>query len=130
MATPAALFRRIAPLGVLTAALLVAACGDGYHDGPIYDPYYPPVYYGTVVVDNQTDTTTVEDVLTFYLAPAGTGSFTGNLLSGPLPPGFAEDVGDFVEDYYDAEADLEFGDLVTWYDVAVPGGDVTTFEVF
>jgi hypothetical protein len=109
--------------------LALGACG-GYDPGP-YDPYPYPDPYGAVWVDNRTDETTFEDVLGFYMALAGTGSYTGNLLSGPLPPGFVEDVGDFVEDFYDAEADVGyFGDVAFWTDVFVPAGDVTTFEVF
>jgi hypothetical protein len=100
---------------------------DGYYD----DPYYygeAPVVFGTVEAANGTDLTTFEWMYGFYLAPAATGMFTGDLLSGPLPPASAEIVGDFEEDLYDAEADLEFGDIVEWFDVPVPGGEVTTFE--
>jgi hypothetical protein len=119
---------RWALAGLAMALLVTAGCG-GYSEGYVYeDPY---VAYGAVEVDNRTDSTTFEDVYGFYMAPAGTGAFTGNLLSGPLPPGFVEDVGDFVEDFYDAEADVgDFGDVSTWFDVLVPAGDVTTFEVF
>ena len=119
-------------VAVSLAGLLVAAgCGGGgYSDGGYYGGP-EPILYGEVEVDNRTDSTTFEDVFGFYLALSGTGEFTENLLSGPLPPGFVEYVGDFVEDYYDAEADVgEFGDVAFWDAVFVPGDDVTTFEVF
>ena len=121
---------RVATLAVLAAGLLAtAACGGGYYEEGYYEEPVP--VYGTVEVDNRTDSTTFEDVYGFYLSPAGSGAWTENLLSGPLPPGFAEIVGDFVEDFYDAEADVgDFGDVAFWDAVFVPAGDITTFEVF
>jgi hypothetical protein len=123
---------RAAACAVVALGLLAtASCGGGYYEDPYYDPYVPAPVHGTVEVDNVTDTTTFEDVYTFYLSPSGSGAWTENLLSGPLPPGFAEVVGDFVEDFYDAEADVgDFGDVAFWDGVFVPGGDITTFEVF
>jgi hypothetical protein len=122
--------RRAALAVVALAFLATAGCGGGYYEDPYYPPGPVPVY-GTVEVDNLTDTTTFENVYGFYLSLAGSGSWTGNLLSGPLPPGFAEIVGDFLEDFYDAEADVgDFGDVAFWDAVFVPAGDITTFEVF
>ena len=67
---------------------------------------------------------------TFFLAPAATDLWTADLLGAPLPPGTAMAVGEFVEDVYDAEADLEFGGFVQWFDVFVPGAEITAFEVY
>jgi hypothetical protein len=122
---------RIARASALLAVLAVTAgCGGGYgYDG--YDSGHDDYYaYGAVEMDNLTDTTTFEDVYGFYLAPAATGAFTDNLLFAPVPPGVIVSAGEFLEDAYDGEADLEFGDLVTWFDVLVPAEAVTTFEVF
>jgi hypothetical protein len=118
----------------MVATATLAGCG-GYGYVEAYDEGYGypdpvPYAYGSVEVDNLTDTSTFEYVLSFYLALSGTGAFSGNLLSAPLPPGTIEYVGEWLSDTYDAEADLEFGDLVQWFDVPVPAGDVTTFEVF
>jgi hypothetical protein len=131
-------------LALLLAMLALAGCG-GYGwvgveaGGPYYDgypypydgyPYDPAFDYGTAEVDNRTDATSFEDVLSFRLAPAASGTFTGNLLDAPLPPGWTADAGDFLADVYDGESDLELGDLVTWFDVPLPAANVTTFEVF
>jgi len=67
---------------------------------------------------------------TFFLAPAATDLWTPDLLGWPLAPGAIASVGDYVEDFYDAEADLEFGDYVEWFDVFVPGAEITLFEVW
>jgi hypothetical protein len=106
---------------------LLAACGGGYGSG-YGGGYGPPpgIPLGSAEVDNLSG----EFVEGFYLAPSGTGAFTGELLGTPLPPGYVQYVGDFEEDTYDAEADLEFGDLVQWFDVPVPASDTTTFEVY
>jgi hypothetical protein len=110
-------------LPVATLALL-GACGGSGGGGDF-------VPFGAVEVANNTDISGApEDVLGFFMAPADSGAFTGNLLGGPLPPGFVEDVGDFEEGFWDARADLEFGDVVLFDDVFVTGGDVTQFEVF
>ena len=58
------------------------------------------------------DNLRLEYVETFYLAPALTDLWTDDLLGWPLAPGEIANVGDFEEDWYDAEADLEFGDCV------------------
>ena len=122
-------------LGVMTVA--VAGCGTGgfyeagiaVGDGGYYeDPYYydDPCCYGKVDVDNFSP----EFVDTFFLSPAATGAWSDELLGYPLAPGEGALVGDFVEDAYDAEADLEFGDLVQWFGVPVPADELTVFEVF
>jgi hypothetical protein len=121
---------------LLTVLLATAACGcyDEYDYGydyveplpPSRPPLPPAVLYGAVAVDNLS----LEFTETFFLAPAATDAWSDDLLSAPLPPDTIEDLGDWPEDAYDAEADLELGDLVTWFDVRVPAGDVTTFEIY
>lgn len=115
--------------GLLAGAFLVllTGCGGGCIECgyDYYDPY-DPYYYGTVDIDNLS----LEYVDAFFLAPAPSGLWSGELLGRPLAPGYAACVGDHPEDYYDAEADLEFGDLVQWFDVFVPAADVTVFEVY
>ena len=110
------------------ALLALAGCGCDDCDDGYYVP--PGPYLGEVYVDNLTDTTIPEAVFGFYLAPAGTVGFTGNLLTAPLGPAQIQYVGDYAEGYWDAEADMEFGDLVTWFDVFVPAFDSTYFEVY
>lgn len=111
-------------------ALLLAGCGGSggeyyeYGEVIVYDP--APVPLASIDVDNLS----FEYVDTFFLAPAGTGAWSEELLGWPLAPGEQAWVGDFVEDWYDAEADTEFGDLVQWFDVFAPGGNVTIFEVW
>jgi hypothetical protein len=117
----------LATILAVPALLVLAGCGGGgYYDPHPGTPYPPASVYGSTEVDNLS----AEYVDGFYLAPSYTSDFTGDLLSGPLPPGFYEYVGDFLEDSYDAEADLEYGDLVQWFDVFVPGDQLTTFEVY
>jgi hypothetical protein len=121
---------RLARTALAGAALLsLAACGGaGYHgDG---DPYYPPFPASSALASAELDNLSFEYVLGFYMAPAATSSWSGDLLSSPLPPGFVESLGEFDEDFYDAEADLELGDLVQWFDVFLPGAELTTFEVY
>lgn len=83
--------------------------------------------YGVVDVVNVGQ---YEFVETFYLAPSLTDFWTDDLLGWPLAPGEIATLGSIEEDWYDAEADLEFGDYVTWFDVFVPYAEVTTFEVW
>ena len=121
---------------VLLAGLALAVlggCGSaGYAEvgvgGYVEEPYYedPCCWYATVDVENLAPWEFVE---TFFLAPSATDLWTADLLGGPLAPGEAAYVGDFDEDWYDAEADLELGALVQWFDVFTPGADVTVFEV-
>ena len=122
-------------LALVLATTLLAACGGAYYEpvpgpvgpiGPPPPPPPPPIPYGSVDFDNLSP----EYMLGFYMALAPDGPFTGNLLGAPLPPGFVQWVGDFPEDVYDAEADAEFGDLIQWFDVFVPGNRVTVFEVY
>jgi hypothetical protein len=114
---------------LLAVALVVplAACGGYgevyYEEG--YDDYYAYDTTGYVYVLNST---AVEDVLTFFLAFAG-DPFGPNYLSGPLPPGFEEYIGEFVADYYDAESDTDLGGYITWFDVWVGDYDDAVFEV-
>jgi hypothetical protein len=117
-----AITRRRSALAALLAgsALWLAACG--------HDHYYRD-YDGNVFVNNETHTTTMEDVLAFRVAPFGE-PFTGNLLPAPLPPAATRYVGRFQRDYYDAEADLSGGDLVEWFDVWVGDGQDVFFDVF
>lgn len=115
-----AVFRR-----VLRGALLLAVLATGFgltgcgHDHE---------HYGFVVVDNRTDLTTNEDLLAFRLAPFGS-PFTGDLLGGALAPLSARNLGPWPQDYYDAEGDLQLGQLIEWFDVGVGHGDQTVFEV-
>lgn len=109
------------PRRMLGALLLVAACAGltGCGDD---DP-------GNVYVDNLTDTTVPEFALTFIVGAVGE-PFTGNLLFAPLPPGNAQFVGTFHEDYYDAEAEMEFGDVVRWRAIYVGCGEDVYFEIY
>ncbi len=114
--------------------VLLAGCGSaGYAEvgvvGYVEEPYVedPCCWLASVDVENLAYDEFVE---TFYLAPAATGLWTADLLGWPLAPGEALYVGDFAEDWYDAEADLEFGAYVQWFEVFTPGADVTVFEVY
>jgi hypothetical protein len=107
------------------ASLALAACHDDDDD----DFHHIGHDAGGVVLDNRTDSTTDEDVMEFRLAPDGE-ALGPNRLPTPLPPGDADYLGDFEEDLYDAEAIMELGDVVEWFDVFIGDGDVTTFEVF
>ena len=67
-------------LALLGAVLLTAAgCGGG----GLYGPAYVDPYIGAAELDNLS----VEYVEGFYMAPAATTLFTGELLGAPLPPG-------------------------------------------
>ena len=99
----------------LGAALLLSGCGHRHHDD------------GLVVVDNRTDLTTDESLLAFRMASFG-DPFTGDLLGGDLVPGAARNLGVWREDFYDAEGDLELGQLIEWFDLFVGDGDTTVFE--
>jgi hypothetical protein len=114
---------RLCSIVALVGVLALAGCGGG--GGGL-----PGVYSGDVEVDNQTDLTgTWENLYSFELAPAATQFWTGNLLSDIVYPGEVAFVGTFDEDSYDAEAQLEYG-LVPFFDVFVPGGRTTTFQVY
>ncbi len=114
------------------AVLALGGCGGGGYGAEVVVEVAEPVYtdpccaYGSLDVDNFS----AEYVETFYLAPAATDLWTDELLGWPLAPGEVASVGEFLEDWYDAEADLEFGDYVQWLDVFVPGAEVTVFEVY
>lgn len=98
------------------AFLALAGCG---HDHPDH--------HGFIVVDNRTDLTTNEKLMTFRVAPFGQ-PFTGDLLGGDLDPATARNLGIFAEEYYDAEGDLELGQLIEWFDTFVGLEETTVFE--
>ncbi len=109
-------------LAPVAAVLLVGltACG-GHHD-----------YEGDIWVDNQTHAgpaPTNEDLLTFRIA-AFRDPFTGDLLGGvPVDEDSARYIGEFDEDYYDAEGDLELGQVIEWFDVFVGEEEDSWFVV-
>ena len=112
-------------LSFALCALLSAGLGAGLLAGCGWDEDED----GNILVDNQTDGGTPEQILAFRLARFG-DPFTGNLLGAPLPPGSTEHLGSWHEDYYDAEADMELGDLVEWFDVWVYSDEDNFFDVF
>ena len=97
--------------------LTFAAMGCGHHH-----------YEGDVVVDNRTDLTTNEMLLTFRMAAFGQ-PFGGDLLGGPLPVLSSRFIGTFHEGHYDAQGDLELGQVIEWFDEFVPDHGTTIFEV-
>lgn len=112
--------RAVLAAGVLLImALSAPACG---HDRHYAEPY------GFAVVDNRTDLTTNEQLLDFRMAAFGQ-PFSGDLLSGPLGPLSAEMIGVFPEGYYDAEGELELGEISTFFDEFVGVESQTIFEV-
>ncbi|MDJ0521615.1 MAG: hypothetical protein QNJ90_06010 [Planctomycetota bacterium] len=112
---PSACLAILAAAILIPGSLILGGCGHHHHDD------------GFVVVDNRTDLTTSEDLLAFRLASFG-DPFTGDLLSADLPPGSAENLGIWREDFYDGEGDLELGQLIEWFDLFVGNGDTTVFE--
>lgn len=123
--------RRWLPLGLVAAALLVVpACGDcdDCCEGPCCDGGCPPAY-GYVYLDNLTDLGVPEFCLGFYLAPSG-GPFSGNLLPGPLAPAATQYLGTYAENLYDAEADMELGEVIPWSGIFVGAGEDVTFEIY
>ncbi len=122
-------FPRFAAFFLAAGALVLAGCGGGYGEIYIEDEI---VYeaFGDVEVDNQTDLGgTFEDMYGFEMAPAGTALWSGNLLPDLVFPGEIVYVGEFYEDFYDADADLDLG-IISFFDILVEGGFTTTFEVF
>ncbi len=105
-----------AVLALVLAGLSLAGCGWEDADGDVF-------------LTNYTDQSTPEKALTFRLATFG-DPFTGNLLSSPLDPGSTRAIGEFDEDYYDAEADMELGDTITWPDVWVEAYEDTYFDIY
>lgn len=103
-----------------SALLLTAGCG-GAGGGGIFVPT------GAVEVDNLT---AFDDVTYFELIPAGSLGGTGDLLGLPLGPGTAAYVGDFYEDFYEADAELFFGGARFYPATFVEGGFTTVFDVF
>lgn len=103
---------------LLLAAGGLAACGH-HHDHP---------HAGIAVVDNRTDLTTNEKLMTFRMAGFGL-PFSADILGGDLPVLSARTVGSFEADYYDGQGDLELGQLIEWFDLWVGDGASTVFEV-
>lgn len=102
---------------LLALALACPACGWWDDDG-------------TIIVDNRTDGgASPEAALTFRLAAFG-DPFTGNLLPAPLAAGSAVNLGQWHEDFYDAQADMELGDLVEWFDVFVYADEDNYFDIY
>jgi len=99
------------------AALLLGGCGSSHHS-----------HEGFVLVDNRTDLTTDEFLFAFRLAPFGQ-PFTGDLLSADLAPAATVNLGAWQEETYDAQGDLELGDLIEWFDIFVGNQETTVFEV-
>lgn len=114
-------FKQLAPLCALALALTTLAGCGGHHD-----------YEGDIWVDNQTHATatpTNEDLLTFRVA-AFRDPFSGDLLGGtPIGEDSRRFIGEFDEDYYDAEGDLELGQIIEWFDVFVGDESDTIFVV-
>jgi len=115
------------PASVALLVLLLAAValpGCGCCDDP------EPPYWGNIYLDNLTHLDIPEFADGFYVAPFG-GPFTGNLLPASLAPGATQFCGTFAQDYYDAEAEMEFGPpIVEWFDIFVGDGQDTFFEVY
>ncbi len=114
-------------LGLALLLLPLVGCGGGgdcYDCGGDYDDYW-----GYAYVSNRTHLTTWEWVVFFELAPVN-GDWTGDLLAWDVPPAGIEFVGTFDEDYYDAYAELEFGDYVEWFDAFIGAGQNSFFEVY
>jgi len=106
---------------VLGASLFLTGCGRHHRDR-----------VGDIWIDNQTQagpTPTNEDLLSFRIARFGE-PFTGDLLGGtPVAEDSARFVGRFTEDYYDAQGDLELGQITEWFDVFVGDEEITWFVV-
>ncbi len=116
------------------AALLVlplAGCGGGHsHYDEVYVEEVVIIPVGDVEVDNQTDLSgTFENLFYFDMTPAGLNAWTGNLLPFDVLPGEIVFLGQWDEDFYDAEAEADLG-IVSFFDIFVEGGFTTTFEVF
>ncbi len=85
-------------------------------------------YRGDIVVDNRTDLTTSEQLMTFRVS-GFQEPFTGDLFNGvPLVVGGARHMGTWDEDYYDAQGDLELGQVIEWFDEFVGNERTTYFE--
>ena len=110
-------------LGLAVLLLPLVGCGGGGCDDCNDD------YWGYVYVSNRTHLTTWEWVVFFELAPVG-GNWTGDLLAADVPPGGIQPVGTFDENYYDAYAELEFGDFVEWFDAFIGLGQNSFFEIY
>jgi hypothetical protein len=110
-------FGMLAVLLALPVLMGLAACGGGHdHDT------------GFVFLRNSTHLSFPEDIVAFFIAPDGF-PYGGNELGSPLPPGVEDFIGEFSEDFYDAEAHMDFGDIVVFNDVFVGDGDDTVFDV-
>ena len=118
--------RRLLLLCVGLAALLLplGGCGGSCSDCGAVDDYW-----GYAYVSNRTHLTTWEYVVFFEVAVVG-GSWTGDLLAADVPPGGVQFVGTFDENYYDAYAELEFGDYVEWFDTFIGYGQNSIYEIY
>jgi len=105
----------------LLLGVALGGCGHGDSHG------HPPPS-GEAVVDNRTDLTTNEILLNFFLAAQG-NPYSADLLGGDLLPTEARSVGFFPTNIYDAEGDLELGQIIEWFDVFIGEGDTTFFQV-
>lgn len=116
--------RLLSLLVSLTLLLGLAGCGCGSCEEVVVDDFW-----GNVFVDNWTDTTDPAFVVFFQVAVVG-GEWTGDLLVADVAPGGTQFVGTFGEDYYDAYAELEFGDWVDWEEIFVGYAEDVFFEVY
>jgi hypothetical protein len=114
--SPRPLPLRIAAALLISLVPFLAGCGDDYDEGDLY-------------VWNRTDNTTDEMVVAFRLGPDG-GPLTGNVLPAPIVEGDEDYIGFFEEDIYDAEADLELGGIVDFFNFFVGNDDDTVLQVF
>jgi hypothetical protein len=114
---------------LVALTLLVATCLVLPLSGCGCCESYDDAYYGNVFVANRTNTTVPEQAFTFRIAAFGE-PFSGNLLAAPLDPAASQYMGQYWEDYYDAEAEMELGDLVEWFDRWVAYATDTYFDIF
>lgn len=110
----------LSALLISSALLLTAGCGGAGGGG-----FFVPT--GAVEVEN---VSAFDDVIYFEMFPAGSPAGTGDLIGLPLFPGEVEYVGDFYEDFYEADAELFFGGSRFYPATFVEGDFTTVFDVF
>ena len=129
LSTPSMLRCRALMALLMGLSLTLTACGGGGGGG----------FGGSggssaaIETDNQTDIYGPPRVMTeFYLSPAASGSWSGNLLGDFAYPGEVHYLGTYFEDYYDAEAWLADSPdvLVQFFDEPAYAGFTNTFEVY